>query len=261
MLYSIGDIHGNLTALKALYAEILEDIKQNNYQTCKIIFLGDYIDRGPNSRGVIDFLMNLTDNDRIEHIFLLGNHEQMVIDSMDLENEWYRRSSFDMWLRNGGHETLVSYNILPLYNKFYEDFPTGVLNWFKNKCVTHYIHNGVIFVHAQYDTKYDYTSSENIPEITKMTQLWGRSFNILDDHPYFMVCGHTPESRQPHYDTNYICIDTGCGKVDGYPLTALCLPDGNRNPHRPFNLIQVTIHENQVSPHIPHAVVTRCNIG
>ena len=166
-----------------------------------------------------------------------------------------------MWLRNGGHETLVSYNILPLYDKFYESFPTLVLNWFKTKCLSHYIHDNVIFVHAQYDTKYDYTSDKEIPEVTRMTQLWGRSFNISNSDPYFMVCGHTPKSSDPHGDSNYICIDTGCGKVDGYPLTALSLPDGNRNPQRPFSLIQVTTHENQVSQNLPRAVVARRNIG
>lgn len=261
MLYSIGDIHGNINALKALYNEILQDIELNKHQNVKIIFLGDYIDRGPDSRGVIDFLMNLSNSERIEHIFLLGNHEQMVIDSMDLQSEGQRLSSFDMWLRNGGFETLVSYNILPLYNKFYQDFPIQVLNWFKNKCVTHYLHDNVIFVHAQYDTKYDYSSDKELPELTKLTQLWGRSFNISDNDPYFMVCGHTPKSRLPHGSANYICIDTGCGKLDGYPLTALCLPDGSRNPTRPFNLIEATVYENQVSPHVPRTVVTRNHIG
>lgn len=240
MLYSIGDIHGNISALRNLYSLILEDINLHG-KASKIIFLGDYIDRGTDSREVLDFLMGLRDSNNIEHVFLLGNHEQMLIDSLELEAEYQRLSTFDMWLNNGGYETLVSFNILPVYQQFVDKFPQNVLNWIKNKCVDHFIHENVIFAHAQYSKSQDY--SKPISEHTKMLQIWGRSFDYDAQSPYFLVCGHTPKGQLPHYNDHYVCIDTLCGKLKNAPLTAFVLPNGSRNPDKPYKFIRAFSHE------------------
>jgi serine/threonine protein phosphatase 1 len=89
MAIAIGDIHGCLEQLKQLIDKLPKD-KQ-------LVFLGDYIDRGPDSAGVISFLRALsTERDCV---FLSGNHEDMMLSNQDL------------WLINGGYQALLSYGL------------------------------------------------------------------------------------------------------------------------------------------------------
>ncbi len=92
---AIGDIHGCSTALKSLVDAI------NPSPTDTIVTLGDYVDRGPDSKGVIDFLIHLQSKCRTA--YLLGNHEQMMMEVLSETQEPYS------WLRHGGVDTLESY--------------------------------------------------------------------------------------------------------------------------------------------------------
>ena len=92
----IGDIHGRLDLLERLLARLDRD-----HHDARKVFVGDYVDRGPNSRGVLDRLQGLSDA-----ICLTGNHEQMMLGFLDDPTE-----HSDRWLRNGGGETLASYGI------------------------------------------------------------------------------------------------------------------------------------------------------
>ena len=102
--YSIGDIHGRYDLLQKIIELIKIDIsKQNPNILSKLIFLGDYIDRGANSKQVIDYLIE-SDN-QFDCVFLKGNHEQIL--SLFLQDP----NKLDVWLINGGVETLASYGI------------------------------------------------------------------------------------------------------------------------------------------------------
>src|SRR5438270_3455841 len=95
-LLAIGDIHGCVRALDA----ILEMVRPESGDL--LVFLGDYVDRGPNSRGVLDRLIAL--RDRCRCVFLRGNHDQMMLDARD------NYSAQEEWLHCGGRATLDSYS-------------------------------------------------------------------------------------------------------------------------------------------------------
>lgn len=107
MIYAIGDIHGELPLLEELLGEIRQDAHRQSGDTHKIIFIGDYVDRGLHSREVIDLVMGGVDG--FETICLRGNHEQMFLDF--LEDPSLERA--ESWNRDfvGGRETLASYGI------------------------------------------------------------------------------------------------------------------------------------------------------
>lgn len=104
-IYAVGDIHGRLDLLQQVMRLINEDRQDTTY-TCQIIFLGDYIDRGLNSRGVIDFLLTQHSAD---HIFLRGNHEQV----MQRVLQDYDTDLAANWMRFGGREAVLSYGVKP----------------------------------------------------------------------------------------------------------------------------------------------------
>ena len=97
-LFAIGDIHGCSTALRTL----IEAIDPRPEDT--LVILGDFIDCGPDSKGVVEQLIALSNRCRL--ITLLGNHEEMLLNAVDSKSE-YR-----YWLKLGGKETLRSYSAL-----------------------------------------------------------------------------------------------------------------------------------------------------
>jgi serine/threonine protein phosphatase 1 len=103
-IYAIGDIHGCFDLLQELASDIRRDLGESRPQRTVEIFVGDYVDRGPQSREVIEWLTTtppLTD----ERICLLGNHEEWLLRALD------DVSAMPDWLFNGGGETLKSYGV------------------------------------------------------------------------------------------------------------------------------------------------------
>ncbi len=98
--YVIGDVHGCLAEL----ASLVESLPLKRDDT--VIFLGDYIDRGPDARGVIDYLVELRQRGEQKTVFLRGNHEDMMLSFMGLSGH-----HGDAFLLNGGVETLASYGV------------------------------------------------------------------------------------------------------------------------------------------------------
>ena len=102
-IYAVGDIHGRLDLLRALYRRIADDARSAPHP-CTLVFLGDYVDRGPDSAGVIDFLTGEIDP-ALNPVFLKGNHEDLwrrFLDEPEIGASW-----FD----TGGVMTVVSYGI------------------------------------------------------------------------------------------------------------------------------------------------------
>lgn len=102
-IYCIGDIHGRDDLLQQLHKQIEADAAECNGKK-QIIYLGDYIDRGPSSKQVLDRLIEHK-LAGFESVFLLGNHEQALLDF--LENA----KAMAAWMNWGGKETLISYRV------------------------------------------------------------------------------------------------------------------------------------------------------
>lgn len=207
----IGDVHGCYNELKELITtlEVEQEYKKG---TDKLVFLGDYIDRGENSRKVIEFIRNLQEeNDNV--IALMGNHEDMLLNYLDGKD--------DSWTWNGHKKTMDS------YKGFQKQFDNDV-EWMRNLPVYHEDDN-FVYVHAGVD------ASEVMEEQDTFTLLWVREPFIYDSKEYYkkVVFGHTPTAnlsgdwKPVRTWANNIGIDTGC--VYGGALTALIIEDDEVN--------------------------------
>src|SRR5690606_8343801 len=104
-LYAIGDVHGCLEALHDVHRAIEADLGARPAADWRILHLGDYVDRGPDSRGVLDFLTGRAAGEpRI--LCLRGNHDEMFVQGLDGDAR-----QRELWLTNGGVETLESYGL------------------------------------------------------------------------------------------------------------------------------------------------------
>jgi serine/threonine protein phosphatase 1 len=103
-IYAIGDIHGRLDLLNRLLAMIDEDDARRGGAATELIFLGDLVDRGPDSRGVVERLMALAEERQAR--FLMGNHEEVFLRALEGDLKALR-----FLIRIGGRETLLSYGI------------------------------------------------------------------------------------------------------------------------------------------------------
>src|SRR5215510_12874428 len=103
-VYAIGDIHGRLDLLNRLHQMILNDAGSSNADERIVIYLGDYVDRGPDSAGVVELLSKET-LPGFSAIHLMGNHEDFMLRFLD------DNSSGNAWFANGGVATLRSYGV------------------------------------------------------------------------------------------------------------------------------------------------------
>ena len=196
-ILAIGDIHGCSMAFDTLIAAV------NPHPNDKIITLGDYIDRGPDSKGVIERLMVLHDTGQLTA--LRGNHEVMMLQARDREAlpKAVRRYKKSYWLSRGGDATLASYSKSGKAGKL-ADVPDSHWNFIQNVCVDWYETKTHFFVHAN--------ASPHLPlaEQPDYMLFWEKFGNPA---PHFsgktMVCGHTSQkSGVPINLGHAICIDT-----------------------------------------------------
>jgi serine/threonine protein phosphatase 1 len=109
LIYAIGDVHGRADRLTALVELIRQDVQRAGALSLKptLMLLGDYIDRGPHSREVIDIILALEADPLFQTIALRGNHDQFLLDFLE------DGSSGGAWLQYGGGATLASYGVVP----------------------------------------------------------------------------------------------------------------------------------------------------
>jgi serine/threonine protein phosphatase 1 len=117
--YAIGDVHGRLDLLRLAVEAIEAHLLDGPF---RVVLLGDYVDRGPDSRGVIDFLMEL--QKRWPVVCLKGNHEELMIQAVNQPGG----GRLDRWLEHGGGETLRSYGVDP-EDVLSENIPREHLRW------------------------------------------------------------------------------------------------------------------------------------
>ena len=201
----VGDIHGCVRELETLLAGL--DVSTGD----TLAFIGDYIDRGPDSRAVVDLLLGLRAQSGLRTIFLKGNHEDMCLAYVGREGRWG-----ESWRMNGGGATLRSYGISEALQgaAAAEHLPTEHLEFFESLDLTAVV-DEFLLVHAGVRPSVPLAAQD--PE----DLLWIREEFIACAHdlPHTIVFGHTPQ-RQVLVDLPYkIGIDTGC--VYGGRLTAL----------------------------------------
>lgn len=210
--YAIGDVHGCYTELMDLLNQIKQDITQNIYHSVKIVFLGDYIDRGPDSKAVIDLLITMKERSPHRIICLRGNHEQMMMDALPYSH-LFNHHKMNHWLMNGGVKTLDSYGGM-------DNITDGHLE-FMNSTEMYYDDGKYLFVHAGIDP------AITLEEQTDEEFLWIRDrFLKWEDkyeHDRIVVHGHTP-AKDVLVKHNRINVDSGC--VFGYKLSCAVLEDG-----------------------------------
>ena len=215
-IIAIGDIHGRYDKLCALRDEIKAYTAGESNDKFQLVFLGDYVDRGPQSKEVCDAVMKMQEHGAIA---LRGNHEQMMIDSKWGGDDWR------MWSRNGGDASLVSFgNDWSEYAAWAATLPLFY------ETTNHF------FVHAGVNPKYSLEHQVNEDLI------WIRSpfLNCEEDFGKYIVHGHTPtmyenQRREGRLDNwapvikeNRINIDTGA--VFGGQLTAAVFDPAIRKP-------------------------------
>lgn len=186
---AIGDIHGHLQALTALLS-LIEPVPADT-----LVFLGDYIDRGPDSKGVLQFLIDL--KARCHVVCIMGNHEDMMLDACK------DPAKLDLWKKNGGAEALQSYGNA---NDF-RHVPQSHIDFLSSLPLYHEMEKH-FFIHA------NYASNWKLEETNSGTALW----RSLEDRPgrhysgKTAILGHTPQMNGEFLNLDYlICIDTGCG--------------------------------------------------
>jgi serine/threonine protein phosphatase 1 len=202
---AIGDIHGCRSALTTL----LHAVKPTKND--QVIFLGDYVDRGPDSPGVINTLLSL--QSRCKTVFLRGNHEAMMLDA----RESFLKS--DTWQSCGGFETITSYGAERLTD-WVSSVPAA--HWcFLEQTIRTFEMPKQIFVHACLDPALD------LKDQPDWIVFW-EYFESIRPHKSGkkVVCGHTPQPKGLIQDVGFaICIDTGC--VFGRWLTCLDVDSGH----------------------------------
>lgn len=106
LVFVVGDIHGCIEKLAGLLARIDDDIARHADQTARVVFVGDYIDRGENSADVLRFMADVTRRYPERLVALMGNHERMLLDFLADPTGSAKR-----WIRYGGLETLSSFGV------------------------------------------------------------------------------------------------------------------------------------------------------
>lgn len=207
-VYAFGDTHGCESLLRALADKITKDSLQKPVEKTIVIGLGDYIDRGPDSKGVIDALLEEDLFGDAERVFLKGNHEAFLLSFLkDPE-----RGS--LWLEYGGREMLQSYGIKPPFSlsavalktcaaELAAALPETHLSFFNNLKLSHTI-GDYFFVHA--GARPDLALSEQ----SERDLLMIREPFLTSKKPFEkkIVHGHTPKP-EPEILPNRMNLDTG----------------------------------------------------
>lgn len=200
-LLAVSDIHGCFASFYELIIKLI-DLKR----TDQLVLLGDYIDRGEQSREVIDFIIDLTEKG-FDIIALRGNHEQMLLDAYHDQEELY------LWFMNNGDTTLMSFGISDI-----RDMKKKYLDFFSGLRFYHSI-GDCFFVHAGFND----LLKDPLSDAYHMIWECRSSYSSLFFDGKTIIHGHRP--RQPDYvkqlirnRSQVIPIDTGCvyGPESGY---------------------------------------------
>lgn len=222
-VYAIGDIHGCLAELIRLLDSIRDDCRDFAGDT-HLVFVGDFVDRGPDSAGVLELMVSGDLPGRSQR-FLMGNHEEAMLEVIDGDSE-----SMSGWLRYGGAQTLESYGIgrgeiyrlgIDLPARIRAVVPQSHVDFLRR--LEDQVRIGdYLFVHA------GIRPGTPLDQQERFDLRWIRGEFLDDeetDHGVMVVHGHTI-AAEPEVRRNRIGIDTGC--FSSGRLTALVLEGAGR---------------------------------
>ena len=225
--YAIGDIHGHLDLLKRAHDRIAKD--QATHGPAPVVHVGDLVDRGPDSRGVIDFLMGGL-RDGQDWVVLKGNHDRMFaafLADLRWQDPGLRPDMSWLHPRIGGAATLAAYGIRSALDRPLTPVHAEALaavppehRAFLNALPTSHVHHEAVFVHA------GLRPGIPLAEQSETDLVWIRQPFLDDkrDHGALVVHGHTAIEMATHYG-NRVNLDSGAAY--GGPLSAVVI-EGRR---------------------------------
>ena len=210
LTYAIGDVHGCAALLDALLERIADHAGDRAH---RLVFLGDYIDRGPDSAAVLRTVSRLNWAEPERVVCLMGNHERMLLDALQTP------LAAEHWLYNGGEATLAAFGAREV-----GDLPRDTLDWLEGLPTLHgddarwYVHAG-------------FRPGAEIPDPDDHTRLWIREPFLDGDHDFgrHVVHGHSPQRNgRPEIRRFRTNLDTAA--VYGGALTAGVFSDTQGPP-------------------------------
>lgn len=188
--FVIGDVHGYSTALSSLLAAI------PLASTDRLLFLGDYVDKGPDVSGALECLSELST--RPNTIFLRGNHDQMLLNGL------HDRVEFELWRSMAGRSPLSSYGS-GLEDHVIRLIPEKHVSFLRETCVNHFEDESFIYVHGG-------LRSNRKPEEESLDYLHWMTLGMANAHESgrTVICGHSAQKNGIIADLGHtICVDTG----------------------------------------------------
>ena len=220
--YAVPDLHGRYDLLTAAIEKILEHSRGD---AARMVTLGDYIDRGPNSRQVLERLVNWS-SQSLPLVALKGNHEAMMWDCCR------NLSEIDWWLKNGGDQTLVSYGQSALNSWDVNAVPAVHLDWIA-KLPSVYADQHRIFVHAGVDpTRAFHRQTDQILLWKRYPEGFRKGFG-----KHHVVHGHDAKVDGPVLTTGRTNLDTLAWKTGRLVVGVF----DDRVPGGPIEILEVKI--------------------
>jgi Calcineurin-like phosphoesterase len=209
----IGDVHGDATRLLGAL-----DLLASSGR--RLIFVGDYINRGSESRAVLDTLSELKEHHGNRIVLLRGNHEATLL-------AWLSGGNMGAFLRHGGLSTVRSYEPQPEIGVLTQ-FPTRIPQAHHEllaSTVPYYQDSELFVSHAGFDPQDPFSRSEKALVFGDHGCPLTFTQDAATPAP-LVVFGHfVRPNRRPEERGGVICVDTGCGSLPGGPLTVLLLPE------------------------------------
>ena len=226
-IYAIGDVHGHLDKLASAHARIARDIDRVG-SAAPVVHLGDLTDRGPDSRKVIQFLLDGINRGE-DWVVIKGNHDRLFSNYIRTGSATDDRLRSGLtWLSPvmGGDATLRSYGVgrrlferlEKLHSRVVKAVPEAHANFLENLPLWHQI-DGIIFVHAGIRPGFTLEAQD------EDDLLWIRDEFLwrLEAHEALIVHGHTPVDAPTHYGNR---VNLDCGAGWGNPLVPAVFEDG-----------------------------------
>jgi serine/threonine protein phosphatase 1 len=216
-IYAIGDIHGSIAPLRDLHGQIAADLRARPVSSALLIHLGDYVDKGGDSRAVLDHLIDLAPPPGLDVLNLTGNHEETMLAALSGDG-----AAAADWLWGGGRATLAAWGIDPDSPR--EDWPQHFAPHhlrFLRRLHLHHQEGGYLFVHAGIRPGIALQDQSREDLLRIRHDFLGSE----RDHGMVVVHGHTA-GFQPVVRDNRICLDTAawsggplsCGVFEGETL-------------------------------------------
>lgn len=231
--YAIGDVHGYRENLVTALRLCSEDAAQRGMKA-RVHLLGDYVDRGPDSRGVLELLMEGPIDDHVQWLPVRGNHDHVFAAvCRDPRHELARE-----WWEHGGQQTLMSYGWNPLEDGMPRDIggwvPKSHSDFLASLPLGHLV-GGRLYVHA------GVRPGRLLIDQTDRDLMWIRQefLKHKEDFGFVVVHGHSPESSNPTDHGNRVAMDGGCFYTGNLAIAAF--DPGEPTPR--FMVAKSLVHE------------------